>query len=362
MLLKRSTCLARGNRAIADDRFRPPVGRSARGPDWRHRGRPIGRRASRRGRSLFPGAIVRSGSAGRSLPTASNRSREAVRTRAREAKQSSAPLAEQSPSGFARSTGAPPAPRRMVGWRRREAASRRLGRRPPDGAMRISAWRTSQSTTTGLGSTAPSAHCPAAMLEQAARWTPCRMMAPALRRGAPSGRPQTKRRCRPRPCEDGDMEDGTTRARINPDVGERFLPLRRRLGVSSFGMNQIVLEPGQRGRIHRHQRQEEVYLVLEGRLDILIDGEESELGASELIRVAPGVRLTRQPGPGEARADRLERRRRARGARWRGVYLMGRRDADFAAGPSVAAGSRAQRPAVTARPRPRHHSSTVEGS
>src|SRR5450755_2176603 len=82
------------------------------------------------------------------------------------------------------------------------------------------------------------------------------------------------------------MEDGTTRARIDPEVGERFLPLRRRLGVSSFGMNQIVLEPGQCGRIHRHQRQEEVYLVLEGRLDILIDRAESELGAGELIRVA----------------------------------------------------------------------------
>ena len=38
---------------------------------------------------------------------------------------------------------------------------------------------------------------------------------------------------------------------------------------------------------------------LEGRLDILIDGEESELGAGELIRVAPGVRrqlVNRGPG------------------------------------------------------------------
>jgi uncharacterized cupin superfamily protein len=59
------------------------------------------------------------------------------------------------------------------------------------------------------------------------------------------------------------MEEGTTIARLDPDTGERFLPLRRQLGVSSFGMNQIVLQPGQRGRIHRHQRQEEVYLVLE---------------------------------------------------------------------------------------------------
>ena len=99
------------------------------------------------------------------------------------------------------------------------------------------------------------------------------------------------------------MEDGTTRARINPDVGERFLPLRRRLGVSSFGMNQIVLEPGQRGRIHRHQRQEEVYLVLEGRLDILIDGEESELAIAPLVLA--GAAQGEQHEPLRAPVDEL---------------------------------------------------------
>ncbi len=67
------------------------------------------------------------------------------------------------------------------------------------------------------------------------------------------------------------MEDGTSTTRLNADAGERFLPLRRQLGVTSFGMNQIVLEPGQRGRIHRHARQEEVYLVLEGRLTMVIE-------------------------------------------------------------------------------------------
>lgn len=55
-------------------------------------------------------------------------------------------------------------------------------------------------------------------------------------------------------------------------------------------MNQIVLQPGQRGRIHRHHRQEEVYLVLEGRLVLLMEGEESKLGEGEMIRVAPGLR------------------------------------------------------------------------
>jgi mannose-6-phosphate isomerase-like protein (cupin superfamily) len=88
----------------------------------------------------------------------------------------------------------------------------------------------------------------------------------------------------------GAMEEGTATTRLDPDVGERFLPLRRQLGVSSFGMNQIVLEPGQRGRIHRHQHQEEVYLVLEGTLTLVIEGEPAELGEGELMRVAPQIR------------------------------------------------------------------------
>ena len=95
------------------------------------------------------------------------------------------------------------------------------------------------------------------------------------------------------------MEDGTTTARLDPDFGERFLPLRRQLGVTSFGLNQIVLAPGQRGRIHRHLHQEEVYLVLEGRLTLVIETEPTGLGEGELIRVAP--RLRRQLvnyGPG----------------------------------------------------------------
>ena len=47
---------------------------------------------------------------------------------------------------------------------------------------------------------------------------------------------------------------------VNRTGGERFQALRRQLGVSSFGMNLLVLEPGQRGRIHAHDRQEEVYI------------------------------------------------------------------------------------------------------
>jgi mannose-6-phosphate isomerase-like protein (cupin superfamily) len=86
------------------------------------------------------------------------------------------------------------------------------------------------------------------------------------------------------------VEQGTARTRLDPGTADRFIPLRRQLGVVSFGMNQIVLQPGQRGRIHRHERQEEVYVVLEGRLSLVVEGEEVDLDAGEVMRVAPDVR------------------------------------------------------------------------
>jgi len=87
-----------------------------------------------------------------------------------------------------------------------------------------------------------------------------------------------------------DLEDGVTVIALDRDGEERFQPLRRSLGVSSFGMNLVRLRPRQRGRIHRHERQEEVYLVLEGTLTLELEGEASELVAGQLARVAPGIR------------------------------------------------------------------------
>lgn len=95
------------------------------------------------------------------------------------------------------------------------------------------------------------------------------------------------------------MEPDVARARLDFDAAERFIPLRRRLGVTAFGLNQMVFEPGQRGRIHRHAQQEEVYLVLDGTLTLLIEDEEQTLERGELVRVAPAVRrqlLNRGPG------------------------------------------------------------------
>ena len=86
------------------------------------------------------------------------------------------------------------------------------------------------------------------------------------------------------------MQDGVSVATLDRDGRERFQALRRELGISTFGLNLIRLRPGERGRIHRHKRQEEVYLVLEGALTLGVEAEERELPRGSLVRVAPAVR------------------------------------------------------------------------
>jgi uncharacterized cupin superfamily protein len=86
------------------------------------------------------------------------------------------------------------------------------------------------------------------------------------------------------------MQPGVTTTRFEPH-GDRFQRLRAELGVEAFGLNLLRLAPGQRGRVHAHRRQEEVYVVLEGTLTIeLGPGETRVLGRYEAARVAPEVR------------------------------------------------------------------------
>jgi uncharacterized cupin superfamily protein len=77
---------------------------------------------------------------------------------------------------------------------------------------------------------------------------------------------------------------------LDRDSSDRFQSLRRPLGVQSFGMNLMVLQPRQRMRIHAHKQQEEVYLVIEGELTLLVEGVEHVLGPDHLARVGPAVR------------------------------------------------------------------------
>jgi uncharacterized cupin superfamily protein len=86
------------------------------------------------------------------------------------------------------------------------------------------------------------------------------------------------------------VEPGVSFTKLDFAAGERFVRLRNTLGVDSFGLNLLLLEPGQGSRIHRHERQEEVYVVLEGTLTLEYDGERHELGQGDVARVAPDVK------------------------------------------------------------------------
>jgi len=86
------------------------------------------------------------------------------------------------------------------------------------------------------------------------------------------------------------VSEGFAKGRL-PEDGERMAMLGEELGVTTFGFRQITLKPGQRNRVHRHREQEELYLVLSGRLTIELGPDETEeLGERELALVSPDTR------------------------------------------------------------------------
>jgi uncharacterized cupin superfamily protein len=85
-------------------------------------------------------------------------------------------------------------------------------------------------------------------------------------------------------------EEEVTFTNLDPGSGERFQSLRRELGVTSFGINLITLQPGERGRVHAHERQEEVYLVLQGELTLVLEDGEHTVARGGLARVPAAVR------------------------------------------------------------------------
>jgi uncharacterized cupin superfamily protein len=67
--------------------------------------------------------------------------------------------------------------------------------------------------------------------------------------------------------------------------GPGFRKIRRELGVQAFGVNAIVLPPDYESRVHRHERQEELYIVLRGELEMRLGDERRLLGPGGLARV-----------------------------------------------------------------------------
>jgi uncharacterized cupin superfamily protein len=69
---------------------------------------------------------------------------------------------------------------------------------------------------------------------------------------------------------------------------------RRSLGLHSFGMNVVDLQPGEQIPEHdeTERDQEEVFIVLSGTPSFVIDGEELAAPAGTFIRIDPEPRRT----------------------------------------------------------------------
>ncbi|HZO76790.1 MAG TPA: cupin domain-containing protein [Solirubrobacteraceae bacterium] len=72
--------------------------------------------------------------------------------------------------------------------------------------------------------------------------------------------------------------------------GYGFRKVRRELDVSAFGINVLVMPPGSAGPAHYHERQQEVYFVHRGEIEIEFgDGSHHLLGPGSLARVDPST-------------------------------------------------------------------------
>jgi mannose-6-phosphate isomerase-like protein (cupin superfamily) len=85
-------------------------------------------------------------------------------------------------------------------------------------------------------------------------------------------------------------------------TGPGFRKVRRALGVTAFGVNAIVLPPRIETGFHYHDRQEELYFVHLGTIEMEFgDGSRQELAEGAVARVdAPTVRRIRNRGDVDA--------------------------------------------------------------
>jgi len=81
------------------------------------------------------------------------------------------------------------------------------------------------------------------------------------------------------------------KAHFNWDELPPLTSPRRQLGLSGVALGLINLPPGQGYTFtHRHREQEEVYMVLAGQGEILVDDERIPLVAGDMVRVDPDSR------------------------------------------------------------------------
>jgi mannose-6-phosphate isomerase-like protein (cupin superfamily) len=92
------------------------------------------------------------------------------------------------------------------------------------------------------------------------------------------------------------VEDSAAEHGLSEHQESRFA--RGELGAEQTGMNLLTVKPSQREAFaHRHERAEEVYVVLSGSGRVKLDDELVELQPLDAVRVGPGVTRSFEAGP-----------------------------------------------------------------
>jgi quercetin dioxygenase-like cupin family protein len=89
----------------------------------------------------------------------------------------------------------------------------------------------------------------------------------------------------------GFVDTGALEYQSDPTPGseKRFAQLTDTLGCEQVRLNSFVIPPGEAGPYHRHESQEEVYVLLAGPGRMKIDGELVDVPEGGVVRVPPDL-------------------------------------------------------------------------
>lgn len=80
-----------------------------------------------------------------------------------------------------------------------------------------------------------------------------------------------------------------------PESGRAHRKLTERLGCTEMRVNAVTLGPGESTAAHAHERQEEVYVALDGGV-VVVGASRHELAPGDLVRLGPdAVRHVHNP-------------------------------------------------------------------
>jgi len=93
-----------------------------------------------------------------------------------------------------------------------------------------------------------------------------------------------------------EIEDSAVKFGLSPQMESRFA--REELGAETLGLSYQRLAPNVRQPFgHRHEQQEEVYVVLSGGGRVSLDDEVVEVRPWDAVRVAPETTRAFEAGP-----------------------------------------------------------------